>query len=196
MSQDRPTPVDEEIILDDKRYIVSKTDAKGIITYGNPYFVQISGYSLDEMLGKPHNIIRHPDMPRVIFRMMWDRISKGENIVAIVKNMAKSGKYYWVMTEFEPKRDEHGDIIEHTAYRKAAPKKAVEAMIPLYSKLLEIEKLTGSMDASFDCLKDFLGSKKLTYDEYISSLVDDKQFKNFFVSIKKIFRSKNPREDI
>ncbi|MEJ2469266.1 MAG: PAS domain S-box protein, partial [Campylobacterales bacterium] len=68
-----PQPVDEEIKLDPKKYIVSKTDPKGIIEYGNDYFVEISGYKESELIGQPHNIIRHPDMPKVVFKLMWDR---------------------------------------------------------------------------------------------------------------------------
>ena len=69
-----PQPVDEQIKLDAKRYIVSRTDPKGVIEYGNDYFVEISGYKGSELVGQPHNIIRHPDMPRIVFKMMWDRI--------------------------------------------------------------------------------------------------------------------------
>ncbi|MEA2111286.1 MAG: PAS domain-containing protein [Campylobacterota bacterium] len=90
----RPDPVNEEIVLDPKQYIVSKTDRKGVIEYGNEYFVEISGYKESELIGTPHNLIRHPDMPKVAFKMMWERILKGENFIAIVKNLAKDGRYY------------------------------------------------------------------------------------------------------
>ena len=83
----------EEIILNSKRYIVSKTDTKGNLIYANDYFVEISGYSHGELMGKPHNIIRHPDMPRVLFKLMWQRIKTGQNIMAIVKNQTKDGKF-------------------------------------------------------------------------------------------------------
>ena len=68
----RPTPIDEEIELDPKRYIVSKTDATGIITYANDYFSEVAQYSNAELIGQPHNIVRHPDMPLVAFKLMWD----------------------------------------------------------------------------------------------------------------------------
>lgn len=184
----RPKPKDIEIKLDPKRYIVSKTDPKGIIEYGNDYFVEISGYSEAELIGKPHNIIRHPDMPKVVFKMMWDRINRGKNIMAVVKNLAKDGSYYWVVTEFEPKYDPiTNEIISHTAFRKAAPKKAVESIIPVYAKLVEIEKQSG-MEASEKYLRSFFEDKKITYDDFIDDIAGNRGlFKIFFKAMKKIF---------
>lgn len=183
-----PTPIDQEIKLDPKRYIVSKTDAKGIIEYGNDYFVEISGYKESELMGKPHNIVRHPDMPKVAFKLMWDRISKGGNFVAIVKNMAKDGRYYWVFTEFEPKVDAlSNEITGYTAFRKAAPQKAIDAITPIYKKLLEIEA-EGGMEASEKYFKGFLEENKTTYDDFVNNLVGNKGvFKLFFATMKKLF---------
>ncbi|SFV70966.1 SIGNAL-TRANSDUCTION SENSOR PROTEIN-PAS/PAC domain [hydrothermal vent metagenome] len=183
-----PEPINQEIELDPKRYIVSKTDPKGIITYGNDYFVEISGYTEAELVGKPHSIIRHPDMPKIVFKMMWDRINKGQNIMAVVKNLAKDGSFYWVITEFEPKMDPiTNEPISHTAFRKAAPKNAVEAIEPIYAKLIEIEK-EGGMEASEKYLKGFLEEKNISYDEFINNLVGNKGvFKIFFSMMKKLF---------
>ena len=183
-----PTPIDHEIVLDPKRYIVSKTDPKGVIEYGNDYFVEISGYTEAELLGKPHSIIRHPDMPKIVFKMMWDRIKQGQNIMAVVKNLAKDGSYYWVVTEFEAKKDPiTNEIISYTAFRKAAPKKAVEAIEPIYKKLLEIEK-DGGMEASERYLRGYFEEKGITYDEMINDLVGNKGlFKTFFSLMKKLF---------
>ena len=90
----QPTPLNEAIKLDKHKYIMSRTDTKGNIEFGNDYFFKISGYSPQELIGKPHNIIRHPDMPKVVFKLMWDRIQSGQNIFAIVKNLAKDGRFY------------------------------------------------------------------------------------------------------
>ncbi|SFV70246.1 SIGNAL-TRANSDUCTION SENSOR PROTEIN-PAS/PAC domain [hydrothermal vent metagenome] len=184
----KPTPKNEEIVLNPKRYIVSKTDPKGIIEYGNDYFVEISGYDETELIGKPHSIIRHPDMPKIVFKMMWDRINQAQNIMAVVKNLAKDGRYYWVVTEFEPKVDPiTNEIISHTAFRKAAPKKAVEAIEPIYKKLIEIEKESG-MEGSEKYLRGLLEEKNMTYDEFIDKLVGNKGiFKIFFTAMKKFF---------
>jgi len=182
------TPTDNEIILSNKRYIVSKTDPQGLIEYGNDYFVEISGYNESELIGKPHSIVRHPDMPKVVFKMMWDRINRAQNIMAVVKNMAKDGSYYWVVTEFEPKVDPiTNDIISHTAFRKAAPRKAVDVMEPIYQKLLEIEK-DGGVEASEKYLRGFLEDQHKTYDEFVDELVGNKGlFKIFFQTMKKLF---------
>lgn len=186
--QQMPTPINEQIQLSTKKYIVSKTDAKGIIEYGNDYFVEISGYTESELIGKPHNIIRHPDMPRVVFKMMWDRINRGKNIMAVVKNMAKDGRYYWVVTEFEPKIDPiSNDIISHTAFRKAAPQKAIDTMEPIYQKLLEIEK-DGGMEASEKYLRGFFEEKRTTYDEFMDGVIGNTGlFRIFFNTMKKLF---------
>ncbi len=183
-----PEPIENEIKLSSKRYIVSKTDAKGIIEYGNDYFVEISGYSEAELIGKPHSIVRHPDMPRVAFKLMWDRIKQGKNFMAIVKNLAKDGSYYWVVTDFEPKVDPiTNEIISHTAFRKAAPQKAIDTMIPIYAKLLEIEKESG-MEASEKYLRGFLEENNTTYDDFVNKLVGNTGlFKLFFTAMKKIF---------
>lgn len=183
-----PTPINQEIKLNPKRYIVSKTDEKGNIEYGNDYFVEISGYKESELMGKPHSIIRHPDMPKVAFKLMWDRISKGNNFMAVVKNLAKSGEHYWVVTEFEPKADTFSnEITGYTAFRQAAPQKAVDTMIPIYQKLLEIEA-EGGMEASEKYLKGFLEEQKKSYDEFIDELVGNKGvFKIFFTVMKKLF---------
>ena len=184
----RPAPIEKEKVLDPKRYIVSKTDPKGVITYGNDYFVEISGYSEAELIGQPHNIIRHPDMPKIAFKLMWDRIKKGDNFVAIVKNLAKDGSYYWVVTDFEAKMDPlTNEPLSYTAYRKAAPKKAVEAIAPVYKKLIEIEERSG-MEGSEAYLKGLLEERGQSYDQFVNELVGNKGvFKLFFTAMKKLF---------
>jgi hypothetical protein len=108
--------------------------------------------------------------------------------MAVVKNLAKDGSYYWVVTEFEPKIDPiTNEIISHTAFRKAAPQKAIDTMIPIYHKLLEIEK-TGGMEASEKYLRGFFEDNKTTYDEFINKLVGNSGiFKLFFTAMKKLF---------
>ena len=183
-----PEPTNHEIELSPKRYIVSKTDKKGVLEYGNDYFVEISGYTEAELIGQPHSIIRHPDMPKIIFKMMWDRIQKGGNLLALVKNLAKDGSFYWVVTEFEPKMDPiTNEMISCTAFRKAAPRDAIKVIEPIYAKLIELEK-TGGMEASEKYLHDFLEDKKMTYDEFINGIVGNKGvFKILFTTIKKLF---------
>lgn len=152
-------PIDEEIKLDPKRYIVSETDEKGKITFCNDYFMEVAGYNEEELIGKSHNIIRHPDMPRVIFKLLWETISQGKNINAVVKNLAKDGRYYWIFTEFESRKDtDTGEIIGYTASRKSISKHVIEVISKLYKKLVEIEK-NEDMEASEKYLINFFKEK-------------------------------------
>ena len=140
----KPAPLDIEIPLDPKRYIVSETDANGKITYCNDYFKEISGYSDEELIGTPHNIVRHPDMPRVVFKLLWETISTGTNINAVVKNLAKDGRFYWIFTEFEMRKDtDTGEIIGYHASRKSISKHVIEVIAGLYKELLEVEQKDG-----------------------------------------------------
>lgn len=155
----KPTPIDEEIALDPKRYIVSETDEKGKITFVNDYFMEVSGYSKEELMGKAHSIVRHPDMPKVVFKLLWETISEGKNINAVVKNLAKDGRYYWIFTEFESRFDaDTGEIIGYHADRKTISKHVLEVIAELYVKLLEVEKQDG-VDASEKYLVEFLEEK-------------------------------------
>jgi len=155
----KPTPIDEEIKLDPKRYIVSETDAKGKITYANDYFMEVSGYTQEELIGKSHNIVRHPDMPKVVFKLLWETISQGKNINAVVKNLAKDGRYYWIFTEFESRKNQDtGEIIGYHADRKSISPHVLEIIADLYTQLLEIEKKDG-VEASQKYLVKFLKDK-------------------------------------
>jgi len=127
-------------------------------------------------------------MPRVVFKLMWDRIRMGSNIMAVVKNLAKSGKYYWVVTEFESKKDKlSNEIIGYTAFRKAAPRDAIKIIEPIYEKLCKLEQ-NGNMEESEKFLRDFLEEKQMSYDEFIDEITKNKGlFKIFFTAMKKLF---------
>ncbi len=188
----RPEPIDKEIYLDNKRYIMSKTDPKGVIEYGNEYFVEISGYKECEIVGKPHNLIRHPDMPKIIFKLMWSRLEDRKNIYALVKNLAKSGRYYWVLTDFDVKVDKAtNETVGYFAYRRAAPRGAIKQIEKLYAKLVEIEKERG-MSGSEKYLLGFLEERGQTYDQYIDEITKNSGFvKLWFKAMKKFFSSKD-----
>jgi len=135
---ERPKPIDEEYFFEG-RAIVSETDLKGIITYANRKFCEISGYTSDELIGKPHSIIRHPDMPKAAFEQMWKTIESGAMWHGFVKNLRKDGLYYWVETEITPLQDENGQIKGYMAARKPASRKNTEEAAQLYKKMLEQE---------------------------------------------------------
>lgn len=165
------TTIDKEVSWDKTQVIMSKTNAFGIIEYANEVFVDVSGYEDYELMGQPHNIIRHPDMPKVIFKVLWENLKNGKNFHAIVKNLAKSGRYYWVITDFEISRDENDVIVNYFARRQAVPQEVVALHIePLYKKLLQIEAASG-VEFSEKYLIGFLEEKKKSYVEYIKELI-------------------------
>jgi len=183
----RPMPIDEEIKFSKKKFIVSKTDINGTITFANKNFCDVSGYSEEELIGAPHNILRHPDMPRAVFFLVWSNLLKGEHVSGVVKNLAKSGKYYWVIADFDVKKDLDGNVKSLTAFRRAAPQNVINVVEELYESMLNIEKRHG-MEGSLSYLEAYLDEQGLNYDEFLDDLVTPKgilaklisTFKNMF----------------
>ena len=134
----RPEPIDEEVIFDG-RSLITETDLKGIITFVNRKFVEMTGYSKQEAIGESHNILRHPDMPKAGFEGMWKLIKAGKVWDGYVKNLRKDGKYYWVDVHIVPKKDENGTIIGYIASRKVTDRKRLESTILQYKKLRDAE---------------------------------------------------------
>lgn len=130
-------PIDQEYIFNEG-VIVSQTDAKGVITYANKLFCEVSGYKADELFGQPHNIIRHPDMPSAVFAKMWETIQGGQAWNGLVKNLRKDGLYYWVETEILPIKDEeNGTVTGYIAARKIASRKDIKENEEIYKKMLQ-----------------------------------------------------------
>jgi len=165
----KPIPKDIEITVSPKRTIVSRTDEKGIIQFVNDYFMDIAGYKENELIGFNHNVIRHPDMPKIIFKHLWDELKKGNDVRAIVKNLAKDGRYYWVITTFHTLYNEDGNIIGYYARRKAVPQHVKDEVITLYKALLALEE-QGGMEASGKYLQEWLQKHNTTYSGYVESL--------------------------
>ncbi|MGL3000605.1 PAS domain-containing protein [Flavobacterium sp. RSSB_23] len=166
----QPTIIDKEVVWDKSRVIMSKTDHRGIIEYANEVFVDVCGYEDYELMGQPHSIIRHPDMPKVLFKVLWENLKQGVNFHAVVKNLAKSGRYYWVVTDFESTKNENGEITNYFGRRRAVPQEIISNHIePLYKKLLQIEKASG-VEYSEKYLIGFLEEKNRSYVEYINDL--------------------------
>ncbi|MEO7978372.1 PAS domain-containing protein [Flavobacterium sp.] len=169
--QNRVPIIDKEVSWDKTQVIMSKTNAFGIIEYANEVFIDVCGYEDYELMGQPHNIIRHPDMPKVIFKVLWENLKKGKNFHAVVKNLAKSGRYYWVITDFEIAKDENGVIVNYFGRRQAVPQEVIALHIePLYKKLLQIEAASG-VEFSEKYLIGFLEEKNRSYVEYIKELI-------------------------
>lgn len=170
-----------------KCVFTSSTDQNATIISINDDFAKISGYRKDELIGQNHNIVRHPDMPKIIFDIMWDKLKDNKRFVGIIKNRTKDDNYYWLVSEVSTlsKKDDGSKV--YYSCKKAAPKRAVFHINSLYKKLLEQEK-SGGMDASKAFLKDFLEFRNVTYDEYIETLLDMKGLlKGSFYITRKIF---------
>lgn len=159
----------QELTFGEEEFIVSKTDLKGKITYGNALFIEISGYDETELIDKPHNILRHSDMPAVVFKLLWSEIQAGNEIFAYVKNKNKNGDFYWVFAHVTPSFDTNRTISNYHSVRRKPSSKALDVIKPLYATLLQKEKSEG-VRASEELLLKTLKDKGLSYDEFILSL--------------------------
>lgn len=167
------TPSNHEKIMREDDFIVSKTDLKGIITYGNRIFIEFSGYSEKELIGAPHSIIRHPDMPRAVFQLLWDTITQGKEIFAYVKNMSKDGSYYWVFTNVTPSYDNTGKMIGYYSVRRKPKASGVAVATQVYAAMLEAEKKAGpakAIETSTKILLDILAEKGMSYEELVLAI--------------------------
>jgi len=165
----RPRPNDTEFKFSQGEILVSKTDTKGIITYANAQFIKISGYSQNELLGQPHNITRHPKMPKIIFKLLWGELKKANEINAYVVNLAKNGGYYWVYANVTPSFNATNEVIGYHSTRRRPNRRALKVIEPLYHTLRQHE-IVGGIRASQQVLESFLQSKGVDYDEFVFNL--------------------------
>jgi len=156
-------------IMKQEDFIVSKTDLKGNITYCNEIFIKFAKLSEKELLGKPHNIIRHPDMPKVVFKLLWERIKNREEIFAYVKNRSADGGYYWVYANVTASIDSSNNIIGYYSVRRKPNDSALVVIEDLYRTLVDRER-SGGVEASLKYLNSLLESKGVSYDEFINSI--------------------------
>ncbi len=146
----------------------STTDLKGIILSCNDVFVKISKYEIEDLIGKPHNIIRHPDMPKAVFKLLWDYIQSGRPIVAYVKNLAKDGSYYWVIAAVIPIQDSEGNNIKYLSIRIKPTSEVFELVPKIYKEVLQVEKEKG-LEASIDRLLEILKENGFKdYDSFMT----------------------------
>ena len=170
----RVTPTDREQVLDEDVILVSKTDTKGRITYGNRAFIRLSGYSESELLGAQHNIVRHPDMPRGVFYLLWNTVARDQReIFAYVKNMAKDGRYYWVFANVTPSYDAAGAVEGFFSVRRKPSTRAIATISDIYRQLMQVEDRAGPRDAceaSVAYLQRALSEKGTSYEQFILAL--------------------------
>ena len=164
----------QEIVIREDDFIVSKTDPKGKITYCNRIFIEISGSSEAELLGQPHSIIRHPDMPRSVFRALWQTLQAGREFFGIIKNRTKSGGFYWAFANVTPSLDAQGQLIGYFSVRRCPSRKGIDTLAPLYRQMVEeearLDSARNAMDASWDILQQRLNQAGMNYEEFVLSL--------------------------
>lgn len=161
-------PKNSEKTFSENVLLVTKTDLQGKITYANRGFMNIVGMDEESLLGAPHNIIRHPDMPKIIFKYLWSYLQSGKEIHAYVKNLCADGSFYWVIANVTPSYGKQSKIIGYHSARRKPTKEALAIIIPLYKKLLDAEK-SGGVVASEKIMNDLLKEKGVNYDEFILS---------------------------
>jgi PAS domain S-box-containing protein len=155
--------------------IVSKTDLRGVITYANDVFLRISRYELDEVLGRPHNLIRHPEMPRAVFALLWQTLSEGRELFAYINNLASDGAHYWVLAHVTPSYSADGAVIGyHSNLRRPSPG-AIRTVTPLYRRLVEEERrhptAKAAVAASSRLLDELVAAEAGSYEEFIWSVI-------------------------
>jgi PAS domain S-box-containing protein len=154
--------------------IVTKTDLKGRIQYANRLFIDLAGYPEDELLGAPHSMIRHPEMPRCVFGLLWKSIQEGQEIFAYVKNLSANGDHYWVFAHVTPSFNEQGQVVGYHSNRRCPDASAIVTIEGLYTKLLSAERAAGdglqAVEAGTKALQAELDKAGMTYDEFILSL--------------------------
>ena len=170
----RPALTGIERLFEPHELIVSKTDDKGRILYANRVFQRISGFSERDLRGSPHNIVRHPDMPRAVFKLLWETLMQGDEVFAYVINRSRNGDHYWVLAHVTPSFSPSGTIIGLHSSRRVPERGALAAIEPLYRELAAIEAANDNrgagLKASFDALMAQLASTGKSYDEFVLSL--------------------------
>ncbi len=170
-----PAPTDREAFFPETEIIVSKTDLKGRLTYCNETFCRIAGFSEVELLGKPHSVVRHPDMPRAVFKLLWDTLAARREVFAYVKNITRSGDFYWVFAHVTPSFGRDGAVVGYHSNRRIPKRSAIDRVIvPLYAKLLaaEAQPRNGkeALAAGADCLAALLASQKVSYEQFVLTI--------------------------
>jgi len=174
MREPTVTPTGVEQFFPEDEIIFSKTDLKGHITYANQTFIQIAGFTEEELLGQPHSIIRHPDMPRCVFKLLWDTLEARKEIFAYVKNMSKNGDHYWVFAHVTPTFGASNQIIGYHSNRRVPERTQVDLFAGIYSQLLAEERRYPDwrlgMQAAGKILMNTIAAKGMEYEEFVFSV--------------------------
>ena len=170
------TPTGEARTFAADELIVSKTDLRGVITYANDVFLRVSRYELDEVIGRPHNLIRHPQMPRAVFALLWQTLSEGRELFAYINNLASDGAHYWVLAHVTPSYGPDGRIVGYHSNRRRPSTGAIRTVAPLYQQLLAEERrhptAKAAVTASSRLLDELVAAQAGSYEEFIWSVVN------------------------
>jgi len=177
--------INYEVKCATQQVMVSRTDTEGNIVYCNPTFLEVNGFRGSEIIHQPHSIVRHPDMPKTIFHIIWSIISQGMPIQAVLKNQTNNGEYYWTLMTIKPQKDRDNKVISYVAYGKQAPDSVIRTIQELYRLLYDVEKDHG-IDAALEYLESYLDEQGMTYSEYMKYLTKNREFKCLCDFIKHI----------
>ncbi|QLF93192.1 PAS domain-containing protein [Pseudomonas sp. ABC1] len=157
-----------EVRLGDNEQIISKTDLKGRIIYANRAFMRISDFAEPDLLGIQHNIVRHPEMPRGVFHLMWETLKSGQEFFGFIKNLTSNGDHYWVFANVTPDREPGGEVVGYFSVRRRPSAKGVATIQALYAGMLAVERSAGAaraIDASRAHLAERLGGQ--SYERFV-----------------------------
>lgn len=175
-------PTGNERFFETEDIIVSKTDLRGAIRYANSVFLDIAGYLESEVLGQPHNIIRHPDMPACVFQLLWETLQSEKEIFAYVLNMTKGGDHYWVLAHVTPSYDINGKHDGYHSNRRVPHSDALTKVKELYATLKAEEdrypNRREGMAASRALIDNLLEENGLDYGEFVFSLSKSTQLES------------------
>jgi PAS domain S-box-containing protein len=173
----RPTGVERTFSADE--LIVSKTDTRGVITYANDVFLRVSGYGSEDVVGQPHNLIRHPDMPKAVFQLLWDTLAAGHELFAYIDNLAADGANYWVLAHVTPSYGAGGQVVGYHSNRRSPSPRAIAAIRPLYAQLLAEERRQANgraaVEASSRLLTELVAQRAPSYEEFVWSVINEEE---------------------
>lgn len=172
-------PTGEERSFPADELIVSKTDPRGLITYANDVFLRVGAYSLDEVIGQPHNLIRHPDMPRAVFKLLWDTLAARQELFAYINNLAADGANYWVLAHVTPSYGPDGSVVGYHSNRRRPSPRALDRVRPLYDRLLAEERrhanARAAVAASWELLERLVGEQASSYEEFVWTVISQEE---------------------
>lgn len=178
MSLTLASTTETEILFEQDEIIVSKTNLQGKLTYANDVFCRVAEMSTDEVLGQPHNIIRHPDMPKAVFKLLWETIQTGSELFAYVKNKSKTGKYYWVLAHVTPSFDGTGELDGYHSNRRMPDPNEIETISTLYREIKAEEdnhkNPKDGLEAGYSLLQKHIQEKDMSYSEFVWSIRGDR----------------------